>query len=166
MLRRDACRNLSKMGTISALSSSLPFLFAQLKRFGRSDIESPSEQIVLQQINLSCEEISQIIVWCSLGDVVSKKSLVQDDFFSSVGLALQVLMLCVLQHPSFIFWQATYPDKAMAVGTEHTSASASCGLKVIFLICFECDAAGYKQFAAPRGGQKFSGDCRCSPRSC
>jgi hypothetical protein len=97
MLRRDACRNLSKMGTISALSSSLPYLFAQLKRFGHSNVESPSEQTVLQQINLSCEEISQIILWCSLGDVVSKQSLLQYDFFSSVGLALQVLLLCIFQ---------------------------------------------------------------------
>jgi hypothetical protein len=96
MLRRDACRNLSKIGAISALSSSLPFLFAQLKRSKRISIDLPSEQLFAQQNNLSCEEISQIAVWCSLGDVVSKKALLQDDFFSSIGLALQVLKAYLL----------------------------------------------------------------------
>ena len=92
MLRRDACRNLSKIGAISALSSSLPFLFAQLTRSDRIKIELPSDHFTFQQKVLSCEGISQIAVWCSLGDVVSKKALLQDDFFSSIGLALQVRM--------------------------------------------------------------------------
>lgn len=91
MLRRDACHNLSKRGAISALSSSLPFLFAQLKRCALVDLKSPSDQLFEKQNNTSCEEISQIAVWCSLGDLVSKKALLQDDFFSSIGLALQVL---------------------------------------------------------------------------
>jgi hypothetical protein len=90
MLRRDACRNLSKMGAISALASSLPFLFAQLKRVGQTSMNSQSERVFAEQINASCEEISQIAVWCSLGDLVSKKSLLHEAFFSSLGLALQV----------------------------------------------------------------------------
>ena len=90
MLRRDACRNLSKMGAISAFSPLLPYLFAQLKRSSRSNIDSSSEHNFVEQVNLSCEQVSQIAVWCSLGDVVSKKALLHDDFFSSVGLALQV----------------------------------------------------------------------------
>jgi hypothetical protein len=89
MLRRDACRNLSKMGAISALSSSLPFLFAQLTRTGRMTSELQSDRVHAEQINISCEEISQIAVWCSLADVVSKKALLHEVFFSSVGLALQ-----------------------------------------------------------------------------
>ena len=90
MLRRDACRNLSKMGAISALASSLPFLFAQLKRVGHTSMNSQSERVFAEQIDASCEEISKIAVWCSLGDLVSKKSLLHEAFFSSVGLALQV----------------------------------------------------------------------------
>lgn len=90
MLRRDACRNLAKVGAISALSSSLPFLFAHLKRSSRINTDLPSESAFADQINKSCEEISQIAVWCSLADVVSKKTLLHEAFFSSVGLALQV----------------------------------------------------------------------------
>ena len=84
MLRRDACHNLSKRGAISALSSSLPFLFAQLKRCSLVDVKSPSDQLFEKHNSTSCEEISQIAVWCSLGDLVSKKALLQDDFFSSL----------------------------------------------------------------------------------
>ena len=100
MLRRDACRNLSKMGAISALSPLLPYLFAQFKRSTRSNTDALSEHKFLQQLNVSCEQISQIAVWCSLGDVVSKKALLHDDFFSSVGLALQVFFSCSCKSPA------------------------------------------------------------------
>ena len=139
MLRRDACRNLSKIGAISALSSSLPFLFAQFKRSKRINIDSPSEQLFCQQNNLSCEEISQIAVWCSLGDVVSKKALLQDDFFSSIGLALQVLKVDPnfgIQHS--IFEQATYPDTSLSLGADYTATAVSCGLKVNICTVREC----------------------------
>jgi hypothetical protein len=110
MLRRDACRNLSKSGAISALSTSLPHAFAQLKRCSRINNDSPSESAITQLNNACCEELSQIAVWCSLGDVVSKKALLHDEFLSSLGLALQVFHKLHRQLTGLSFGQATYPD--------------------------------------------------------
>jgi hypothetical protein len=130
MLRRDACRNLSKSGAISALSTSLPHAFAQLKRCSRINNDSPSESAITQLNNACCEELSQIAVWCSLGDVVSKKALLHDEFLSSLGLALQVFHKLHRQLTGLSFGQATYPDVSPSSGGDPTPTAVSCGLKV------------------------------------